>query len=38
VVEVAPHFNGNPEPVTELNVEVTEWSDGTPADTDSHAH
>ena len=27
---VAPHFNGNPEPVTELIVEVSEWSDGTP--------
>jgi hypothetical protein len=29
-VNAAPHFNGNPEPVTELNVEVPEWSDGTP--------
>jgi hypothetical protein len=29
-VNSAPHFNGNPEPVTELNVEVPEWSDGTP--------
>jgi hypothetical protein len=39
VVEVAPHFNGNPEPVTELNVEVTEWSDGTPGpDSGDHAH
>ena len=38
VVEVAPHFNGNPEPVTELNVVVPEWSDGTPADSGDHAH
>ena len=29
-VYVAPHFNGDPEPVTEFIVEVTEWSDGTP--------
>ena len=29
-VYVAPHFNGNPEPVTEFIVEVTQWSDGTP--------
>jgi hypothetical protein len=27
---LAPHFNGNPEPVTEFIVEVAEWSDGTP--------
>jgi hypothetical protein len=30
-INVAPHFNGNPEPVTEFIVEVPEWSDGTPA-------
>jgi hypothetical protein len=39
-IYVAPHFNGNPEPVTEFIVEVTEWSDGTPyptpASTDHH--
>ncbi len=29
-IYVAPHFNGNPEPVTEFIVEVAEWSDGTP--------
>ena len=38
VVEVAPHFNGDPEPVTELNVVVPEWSDGTTADSGDHAH
>jgi len=38
VVELAPHFNGNPEPVTELNVVVPEWSDGTTADSGDHAH
>ena len=27
-----PHFNGDPEPVTEFMVPVSEWSDGTPAD------
>jgi hypothetical protein len=37
-VVLAPHFNGAPEPVTEFIVPVSEWSDGTPADTDSHAH
>jgi hypothetical protein len=37
-VNLAPHFNGNPEPVTEFNVEVPEWSDGTPADSGDHAH
>jgi hypothetical protein len=31
-----PHFNGAPEPVTEFMVPVSEWSDGTPADTDGH--
>jgi hypothetical protein len=30
-IYVAPHFNGNPEPVTEFIVLVSEWSDGTPA-------
>jgi hypothetical protein len=34
-INLAPHFNGNPEPVTELNVEVPEWSDGTSA-ADAH--
>jgi hypothetical protein len=29
-VNLAPHFNGNPEPVTEFIAEVPEWSDGTP--------
>ena len=32
---VAPRFNGAPEPLTELIVVVTQWSDGTP---DDHAH
>jgi len=27
---VAPRFNGAPEPMTELIVVVSEWSDGTP--------
>jgi len=31
-----PHFNGDPEPVTEFLVPVSEWSDGTPASTDHH--
>jgi len=31
-----PHFNGDPEPVTEFMVPVSEWSDGTPASTDHH--
>jgi hypothetical protein len=35
---VAPHFNGDPEPVTEFIVLVSEWSDGTPADSGDHAH
>jgi hypothetical protein len=30
-VMVNTHFNGAPEPVTELMVPVSEWSDGTPA-------
>jgi len=37
-VLLAPHFNGAPEPVTEFIVPVSEWSDGTPADTDHHVH
>jgi hypothetical protein len=37
-VVVNPHFNGAPEPVTEFMVPVSEWSDGTPANTDDHAH
>jgi len=37
-VMVNPHYNGAPEPVTEFMVSVSKWSDGTPADTDSHAH
>jgi hypothetical protein len=35
-VIVNTHFNGDPEPVTEFLVVVSEWSDGTPAD--DHAH
>ena len=31
IVQLAPHFNGDPEPVTELNVMVSTWSDGAPA-------
>jgi hypothetical protein len=31
---VAPRFNGDPEPLTELIVVVTQWSDGTPAPMD----
>jgi hypothetical protein len=30
-----PQFNGAPEPVTEFMVPVSEWSDGTPANTDA---
>jgi hypothetical protein len=37
-VLLSPHFNGAPEPVTEFIVPVSEWSDGTPADTGDHAH
>jgi len=37
-VLLSPHFNGAPEPVTEFIVPVTEWSDGTQANTDDHAH
>ncbi|HXM65903.1 MAG TPA: hypothetical protein VN911_04160 [Candidatus Acidoferrum sp.] len=35
-VLLSPHFNGAPEPVTEFIVGVSEWSDGTPANTDAH--
>jgi hypothetical protein len=35
-VMVNPRFNGAPEPVTEFMVPVSEWSDGTPADTAGH--
>jgi hypothetical protein len=34
---LSPHFNDNPEPVTEFLVPVTEWSDGTPADAGHHS-
>jgi hypothetical protein len=37
-VLLAPHFNGAPEPVTEFIVPVSEWSDGTPADSGDHGH
>jgi len=37
-VLLAPHFNGAPEPVTEFIVLVSNWSDGTPADSGDHAH
>ena len=37
-VLLATHFNGAPEPVTEFIVLVTEWSDGTSADSGAHAH
>jgi hypothetical protein len=37
-VQLAPHFNGDPEPVTEFNVMVADWSDGTPGDSGDHAH
>jgi hypothetical protein len=37
-VLLAPHFNGAPEPVTEFIVPVSEWSDGTSADSGDHAH
>src|SRR6266404_1500476 len=36
-VLLSPHFNGAPEPVTEFIVPVTDWSDGTPANTGDHA-
>jgi len=35
-VLVNSHFNGAPEPVTEFMVPVSEWSDGTPANTNAH--
>jgi hypothetical protein len=31
-----PQFTGAPEPITEFIVVVSEWSDGTPANTDAH--
>jgi hypothetical protein len=37
-VLLATHFNGAPEPITEFIVPVSEWSDGTPADSGDHAH
>jgi hypothetical protein len=37
-VLLAPHFNDAPEPVTEFIVPVSDWSDGTPADSGDHAH
>jgi hypothetical protein len=37
-VLLAPHFNGAPEPVTEFIVPVSQWSDGSPADSGGHAH
>lgn len=35
---VPPRFNGAPEPLTELIIVVSEWSDGTPADSGEHSH
>ena len=35
---VAPRLNGAPEPLTELIIVVSEWSDGTPADSREHSH
>jgi hypothetical protein len=35
-VGLSPHFNGDPEPVTEFDVFVSEWSDGTSVSTDHH--
>ncbi len=32
-IMINSHFNGAPEPVTEFMVALSEWSDGTPADT-----
>ena len=37
-VLLATHFNGAPEPLTEFIVPVSEWSDGTSADSGDHAH
>lgn len=37
-VLLSPHFNGVPEPVTEFIVPVSDWSDGTSADSGGHAH
>jgi len=33
---VNTHYNGDPEPVTEFLVPVSDWSDGTPASADHH--
>jgi hypothetical protein len=35
---VAPRFDGAPEPLTELLIVVSEWSDGTPEDSSNHSH
>jgi hypothetical protein len=35
---VPPRFNGDPEPLTELIIVVSDWSDGTPADSGEHSH
>ena len=35
---VAPRFNGAPERLTELIIVVSEWSDGTRADSGDHSH
>ena len=35
---IPPRFNGAPEPLTELIIVVSEWSDGTPADSSDHSH
>lgn len=37
-VLLAPHFNGAPEPVTEFIVLLSEWSDGTAADSGDQPH
>jgi hypothetical protein len=37
-VLLAPHFNGDPEPVTAFIAVVHEWSDGMSADSGDHAH
>lgn len=33
-----PHFDGQPEPVTEFVVVVSKWSDGTPDAAEGHQH
>ena len=35
---IPPRFNGAPEPLTELIIVVSEWSDGTAADSSGHSH